>query len=45
MAYKYRSTGCAEPPPVYGHLDGGEPIVKPTRKWSVSVLKGGGFHT
>jgi hypothetical protein len=30
MGHKYQSIGCTEPPPVYGHFGGGEPIVKPT---------------
>ena len=31
-------TGGVEPPPKFGHPDGGEPIVKPTCKRSVFVL-------
>ena len=37
--------GGVEPPPVIGHLSGGEPIVKPTHKGRFFVfLKGGSAY-
>ena len=39
--------GGIEPPPIVGHLSGGEPIVKPTQMDKVGfyfMVRGGGAH-